>query len=161
MAKKKIRFTVIDFIILIAVVLLVLSALFRSMNVGLFGENNSVKDTLITLSVKSVDKDNLTYFSAGDTIYGSGDEKIGKIGEIASVRSAPAVVLTENEKGFGLEPTFDKVDITLEIRSRCLVDEHGFYSIGGVYVAPSYTFRADNGEIKFDCEVVSVKTAGE
>lgn len=161
MATKKIRFSVIDFIIIIAAALVVLSAVFRSLNVGLFGENNSVRDAVITLSVKGVDRENFSYFSVGDTIYGSADEDIGRIGTISSVRSAPAVVMSASEQGYSTQPSFDKVDITLEISSRCLVDEQGFYSIGGSYVAPARTFEADNGEIKFVCEVVSVKTADE
>ncbi len=158
MATKKIRFSVIDFIIIIAVVLVVISAVFRSINVGIFGENNSVSEAVITLSVKGVDRDNFSYFSVGDTIYGSADEKIGKIGNVTSIRSAPAVVPESSEEGHRLEPSFDKVDITMELSAKCLVDEHGFFSIGGVYVAPAKTFEADNGEIKFTCEVISVKT---
>ncbi len=158
MAKKKIRFSVIDFIIIIALVLVIFSAFARNMNVKHFNQNNYISNSVLTLSVKGVERSNYSLFSKGDTIYNSENDKMGKIGEVTGIRANPAIVVTSDETGHTLSPDFDKVDLIIDVQTRCLVDENGFFSISGVYISPAMAFAADNGEIKFDCEVVSVKT---
>lgn len=158
MSKSKVRITAIDVVLILAVLFVCVSAVIRNENVRRFNSQNSIKDSVITISVKGIERNNFSLFEKNNTVFATTNNGQLKIGEIKSIKSTPAVVITNANDSFAMEPDFSKLDITLDISARCLVDEHGFYSINGMYVTPSYSFTADNGRIKFDCEVVSVKT---
>lgn len=158
MAKRKLKFTALDFVLVLIILCFSTYFFFGSYVVETLNGENSIEDVVITVAVKGIDRQNFKYFENGSVINRDFGDELLKIGSISGIRSCPAVKLHENDSGFVYAPDFTAVDAWIEISARCVSDRNGFYSIDGEYFAPAGVFEADNGHIKFECEVVSVKT---
>ena len=161
MSKRKVKINPIDVILIFFIVVICLFAIMRNENVKDFNNFNKIQDTIITLSVKGIEKGNFSLFTTNDTVTVDYDDDSLILGKIIEIRSTPAVVVTENVDNLELTSEFSKIDIILEIESECLLDENGFFSINGKYISAADSFPAENSKIKFDCEVVSVKRANK
>lgn len=155
--KSKIKINILDLVIIVVLLLVCLSFVVRRTNVIDYLSKNHEQRSVITISVQGIEKDNFAAFEINDTIYGEKASDYGKIGKIINIKSTPSI-LTELEEGVSKsKPDFENVDLTIEILADCLVDQNGFFSISGKYITPATAFAADNGKIKFDCVVLSVK----
>lgn len=156
MSKRKTKLTSIDFILIILIISVFVFSIFRSQVISNFNDNNVVKETLIAVSVTGVDKNDFTYYKDSNAIYVHSSNGQFKIGDVTAMRSTPSVRSVRYENEYTYLPDFSKVDVVFEIVADCLYDQRGFCSIDGNYLAPGCKFYADNGKIKFDCEVVSL-----
>ncbi len=155
--KNKIKINILDLVIIVALLLVCLTFVVRRTNVIDYLSKNYDQRSVITISVHGIEKHNFAAFEMNDTIYGEKDSQYGKIGKIINISSTPSIV-TEIDEGIARsKPDFNNVDMTIEILADCLVDQNGFFSISGKYITPATIFAADNGKIKFDCVVLSVK----
>ena len=160
MAKRKIRFTVLDLVMVLIVISVIVYSLFRNADIRRFNAENIENEIVVTLSLKGLSREYFKEFSVGDSIYISDADRDTSLGNVSYIRSAPAVEVVESNEGFSLASNFDKVDIYLDVTSKCLSDRNGFNIIDGRYISPGSTISGDNGRILFDCIVTSVKIIG-
>ena len=156
MTGRKPRVNALDIALILAVVLLFASGYLRKLNTTSLEEKLTVKNVTVTLQAKGIAKEDLSLFSVGDTVYSSDRNELGKIGSVESIRSAPAIVVAQNEDSFYTEPDFENVDLTIRVTSSCSFDQNGMCYLGGKRIAPAQTFSANNGRILFSCEITEI-----
>ncbi len=157
MAKRKIRFTVLDLVLILIVLAVVAYAILRNTQISSFNRENTENNVVVTLELRGVTRNSFEYFSKGDTINVLEGNNSYTLGEINSIRSSPSVVVEEGEKGFSYVPDFNTLDLFIETSAACTTDRNGFCIIDGMYISPSAELSCDNGRIIFDCVVSSVK----
>lgn len=159
MSKSKSKFTVVDFILVFAVVVIIASSVLRNVNVSQFNLLNSFEDSIITISIDGIDKEYFEFFKNTYDIYVTDDGDNYEFGTVKSIRSTPAVYPVLVGDKYELTTDFSKIDIVMDVKAECLFDERGFCSIKHNYIAPGCEFNADNGKIKFNFEIVSIKSS--
>lgn len=157
MEKYRLRFTVLDFVLFLILILFVLFYFARSTGMNSVKSDNIHSESTITLRVNDVKKENIKYFIKNVSLFKSENGSRSELGVVSDVRSTPAVKLSQGDGGYGYIVDFSAVDIMLDVLVDSVYDRNCFYSVDGQYYMPALTFEADNGSIKFNCEVVSVK----
>ena len=158
MTKRKIKFTVVDFILIISVALLLFTFFLKYVNLERFNSQSVLCDADVTVAIRGIERVNFAHFKNDDSIYSDFLHDYGKLGVVTAMRSNPSVTAVYRENSVVMTPDFERVDIYLTIDADVLCDRNGFYSVGGKYIAPGMKFTANNGRIKFDCSVLTVKT---
>jgi len=143
----KMKFNILDILVLSAVILVILAFILQSFAVRRFENRNRITNTVITLRVSDITGEDFETLVKETKIYS--EEKFGQ-GHFGTV--AKNSVLTAEDVAQD-----DTEEFELKINAACHVTEDEFYSIDDDPVYPGLIFAADNGRIKFTCEVVSIK----
>ncbi len=155
MKSKKIRFNILDFIVIFSVVLIIFSAVLQGLAVNKFEDSNTIEDTIITLKLKNVDESIFNEIRKGDHIFSNelfGNESVGVVSKKMKHSSSQKII----EDGY---EDSEIVEYEIQILSLCIRSSKGFCSFNDNLIVPGMFFSADNGYVGFDCEIVSVKPA--
>ena len=157
MKKVKVKFNIMDFLIVFTLILVVVSSVIQGIAVRRFENNNVVKTATLVLRTYDPNEVIVSKFKLNDNIYCDElleNEPIGKISESnESALSALPIVYTKSQGS-----NQGEYDITVEVQ--CLVSSEGFYSINGVVIAPGMNFKFNNGYIGFECKIVNIDIEG-
>ena len=126
---KKIKFNIIDFIIVLAVIGVVLAVFLRGGLVDKFTESKQIIE--YTVKISDIQKESFDLIEVGSNIYCNDDDSI--MGVVKSKTSQPAtmyIVLADGEIAKTTQP--DRIDVFLTIEAEGTVDEEGC-RIGGTY----------------------------
>ncbi len=156
MKNKKIRFNILDLLILIIVAFIIFGTIIRNTNVSEFNLNNTVTDSIITISVDSIDGEVYGQFRLGDVIYAELDGEKIKLGRVKNMNFVPSVVPHLEGESVVYVPDSRHIDVTFDIETRIISDENGFNILDGKYISPGLSFSANNGRVKLLCSVESV-----
>lgn len=154
MKSKKIRFNILDLIIIFSFILIIISTVLRGIAVNRFENKNTIEDVIITLKLINADERVFEEIQKGDYIFSNeflDKESIGVVSKKMKHSSS------QRDEGIGSDDT-ELIEYEFQILSDCLKSSNGFFSINDKLIVPGMTFSADNGYVGFDCEVVSVKT---
>jgi len=154
MKSKKIRFNILDLIIIFSFILIIISTVLRGIAVNRFENKNTIEDVIITLKLINADEIVFEEIQKGDYIFSNeflDKESIGVVSKKMKHSSS------QRGEGIGSDDT-ELIEYEFQILSDCLKSSNGFFSINDKLIVPGMTFSADNGYVGFDCEVVSVKT---
>ncbi len=155
MKSKKIRFNVLDLIVIFGFILIIVSAVLRGIAVNKFENNNTIEEVVITLRLVDADEVVFDDIQKGDYIFSNELLEEKSVGIVSKKMKHS---LSQRDEEDGTEDS-ELIEYEFQIITDCLRSSKGFYSINSKLIVPGMNFSADNGYVGFDCEVVSVKTA--
>lgn len=150
--KKKFKFNLIDFMIVIAVIAVIVVIAFRSGAVDSFTNTAKGKTIAYEIKVGDVQKESYNYINVGDKIYS--EETDAYLGTVVDKVSEPAkayIVTTEGKIVKTEQP--GRVDIYLTVEAKGTVDEGGCKIDGKFFVAAGKYFSCYTDNIYFNVEV--------
>lgn len=146
----KLKFNIIDFLILLIVVGLAVVFVFRN---NMVSEFNSTPQTIsYVVKIGDIQKESYDLIGVGSVLYNY--ETNTAIGEIKSKRCEDAsmyTVLTNGE----IKKTYipDRIDVYLEVEASGTVDEHGCMIDGTLFVASGKMISCCVDKLYFNAEV--------
>ncbi len=148
--KTKLKFNIIDFLIIVAIVALVVVFVFRG---GLVDKISSL-DSVIEYTVKVSDIQSGSFFlvEEGDVLYSDDDDRV--LGKITSKKSAPAemyTILSNGEIVKSEKP--DRIDMYLTVEASGTVDEDGCMIDGNFFVGSGKNISCYTHKLYFNAEV--------
>lgn len=155
MKNTKVKFNIMDFIIIFTVLLIIAVAIFQTFTVKEFEQNNTIEDTVITLRINNIDENVYYRINKGDNLYSEevfGEDPFGNV--IKKLKH------TSSQKIEGDDSVINEVvEYEVQVSAKCFRNSDGFYSINDEFLVPGMVISADNGIVGFSCEIVSVKRA--
>ena len=144
--KNDVRFNIIDFLIIIAVLASVSVLIFRSTISDFVGNVVYNDDAAVTFTVREVSLDQAQMLKKGDKLYTGSME----LGEVVSVTYTNSMINVDVESGEGVvyqrvaDP--EKYDVTVTVSSVGAFFEDGYHLAGEMYlgVGKNLTVYSDN-----------------
>ncbi len=152
---KRIRFNVIDLLIILVIIAVVGTVLVRYDVADKIGKASVEDSARITLLVQSIREEACNAVNDGDEI--SWVQESARMGEVVRKEVSPAVLYSSREDGVII-----KNESALTYDLRCTVDTKGMiskdgYLLNGVsYIAPGKTVTIRNRDITLSAIVLSV-----
>ena len=146
----KSKFNIMDFLIVFSLILVIASSAIQGIAVKKFEGENKITKATVVLALTDLDEMGFSLIERNDEIYAKekfGYKPMGKV-----VMKQHTSTGTESSEGESVG-----VHFKIEVATECVVNNDGFYSINNEFVAPGMKFCADNGNVRFSCEVLSVK----
>lgn len=132
--KKKIRFNLVDFFIIISVLLAVLMIVFRGTVADFVGNVVYTDEATVSFTVKGVSKGDLEMIKKDDTVYY--DEKtLGKVLSVEYVNSTVNVI--DDSSGtpvYKQAVDYESYDLKITVSTVGAFFEDGFYFDGQIYL---------------------------
>lgn len=162
MAKKRIAFNILDWIIIVAVVLSALGIWFRF---GLAKQWQNKNDTVtahISFSISDIKETSFTggYFAEGSPVYNAdaGNSLIGHFAGEDMFRYVPAKYYEHTRTGeiVVVQSVTDRIDLDGVIISKGLNTENGFLYGGSTYIAPGQTLRLTTPQIEVSVLITDI-----
>ena len=151
---KKLRFNIIDFLIVCAVISLVLLLVFRS---GI--EKPAVPDTAVieyTVKISGAEKEVLDFASVDDVIYDENGQS--EIGKIVSKKFTPFEVYTLDPDGKIVKAaSVGLVDVYLTVEAEAVALDRGYETDSGVFVISGEKISFFTNGMLFDATVIDVE----
>ena len=146
------KFNVIDFLIIIVILAIIVSVVFRR---NLFDKFNTEEDTITyTLKIENTTQDTFDFLDVGGSVYVDGDVWAGTITDKSKEN---AIVYDTSETGEIKKVVFeDRIDIYLEVEALGVVDEQGKKLNGKYFIAAGKTMTCRTDKIEFSAEVRDV-----
>ena len=162
MAKKKISFNILDWIIIVAVLLSAVGIWFRF---GLAKQWQNKNDTVtahISFSVSDIKETSYTggYFAEGSPVYNAdaGNSLIGYFAGEEMFRYVPAKYYELSSTGevVVVQSVSDRIDLDGVIVSAGLNTENGFLYGGSTYIAPGQTIKLNTPQIEVSVLITDI-----
>lgn len=155
MKNLKIKFNIMDFIIIFTILLIIALSFLQSVSVKEFEQNNTIEDTVITLRINNIDEKVYSKITKGNNLY---CEDV--FGETPFGTVVKKLKHTSSQKIEGDDSVTNEItEYELQVNSKCFRNSDGFYSINDEFIIPGMVITADNGTVGFSCEIMSVKKA--
>lgn len=153
--KRNVRFNIIDFLILLAVLAALFSILFRSTLLKLIGNVVYTQDADIIVRMTGLTPEQADAVNEGDILFCFGE----RLGEINSVEKLPSTVMALSG---GDNRTFVRVsdersyDLVVSVTVRGVYNDDGFYLFGEKYLGVGKTLDISSGIYAYSSVVVSI-----
>ena len=157
MKNKKIKFNVIDFLILLVIVIAVVSVFFRSglKDSVIGGRSNQTIE--VTLRINNVQKETFSILQIDDVIYSQKDD--APLGKITSKNYRPAETYIALDNGEIMKTYIpDRYDIFLTIEGKGSSTKEGNMLNGNLFVASGCYISAYTNDVSFNFEVTDAKS---
>ncbi len=148
--KNKLKFNIIDFLIVAAIVALVVVFMFRG---GLADKIASFNTTIeYTVKVPDIQSESYALIEEGNTLYCNDDDRV--IGKIVSKTAEPSAMYTILANGEIVKTSKpDRIDMFLTIEATGTVDEDGCMIDGNYFVGSGKTISCYVDKLYFNAEV--------
>ncbi|MBR6742494.1 MAG: hypothetical protein IKM09_03515 [Clostridia bacterium] len=162
MAKKKIAFNILDWIIVVAVVLSALGIWFRFGLAKQWQIKNNTVTAYISFSISDIKETSFTggYFAEGSPVYNAdaGNSLIGHFAGEDMFRYVPARYYEHSRTGevVVVQSVSDRIDLDGVIISTGLDTENGFLYGGSTYIAPGQTIRLSTPQIEVSVLITDI-----
>lgn len=162
MAKKKIAFNILDWIIVVAVVLSALGIWFRFGLAKQWQIKNNTVTAYISFSISDIKETSFTggYFAEGSPVYNAdaGNSLIGHFAGEDMFRYVPARYYEHSRTGevVVVQSVSDRIDLDGVIISTGLDTDNGFLYGGSTYIAPGQTIRLSTPQIEVSVLVTDI-----
>ena len=162
MAKKKIAFNILDWIIVVAVVLSALGIWFRFGLAKQWQTKNNTVTAYISFSISDIKETSFTggYFAEGSPVYNAdaGNSLIGHFAGEDMFRYVPARYYEHSRTGevVVVQSVSDRIDLDGVIISTGLDTENGFLYGGSTYIAPGQTIKLSTPQIEVSVLVTDI-----
>jgi len=162
MAKKKIAFNILDWIIVVAVVLSALGIWFRFGLAKQWQIKNNTVTAYISFSISDIKETSFTggYFAEGSPVYNAdaGNSLIGHFAGEDMFRYVPARYYEHSRTGevVVVQSVSDRIDLDGVIISTGLDTENGFLYGGSTYIAPGQTIKLSTPQIEVSVLVTDI-----
>jgi len=150
--KKKFRFNLIDFLIVIAIIAVIVVIAFRSGIVKDFTSTAKGKTIVYEIKVGDVQEESFDYIDVGDKIYNN--ETDACVGTVTEKRKEPSeiyVVTSNGEIVKTVQP--GRADIYLTVEAKGTVDDGGCKVDGKFFVASGKQFSCYTDDLYFNVEI--------
>ena len=149
----KTKFNIMDFLIVLALVLVIVSSAFQDVAVKRFERENNAVNTVISLELSGVDEADFAMIYPNDAIYWEQGGEDVMLGRVVLSYTLPEKSEESEESDNAEIPTVYMIDV----ESVCLVNRDGLFIKDNAFIAPGMDFCADNAVVDFNCTVVSVE----
>jgi len=157
-AKSKLRFNVVDIIILLVVVAAVVGLVLRFGNVGGFSADEDLKTYEIYFAVKDIAYTSEDAFVSGDTVTLVDSGVV--LGELEGLESImPAEFFARDQSGnliVASYPELTRIDVTGHILSHGIMSENGYLVGGTTYVAAGAAYSVRSEHMDFVLEITNI-----
>ena len=156
MKNKKIRFNVIDFLILLVIIIAVVSIVFRSgLKDSVIGARSN-QTIEFTVRINNVQKDTFSIIQIDDVVYAQKDD--AALGKITAKNYRPAETYIALDSG-EIKKTYipDRYDIFLTIEGKGSSTKEGNMINGNFFVASGRYISAYTNDVSFNFEVTDAK----
>ena len=150
--KKKIKFNLIDFLIVIAVIAVIVVIAFRSGLVENLANNAKGKTIVYTVKIGDVQNESFNFIDIGEKLYN--DETDAYIGTIVDKRvetSKVYIISTEGKIVKTEQP--GRADIYLTVEAKGTVNANGCKVDGKFFVAAGKLFSCYTEDLFFNAEI--------
>ena len=150
---KKIRFNAIDLLILIAVLVAVFTAVYRSGLKDSLVAMRSNETIVYTLRINNIQRQSFDMIEIEDAIFNQSDDK--KLGNIIAkeYEAAQAYIVLDSGE---IKKTFipDRIDVVLTVEATGRVSEDGCMIGGNYFIAAGKYISAYTNKVSFNFEVI-------
>lgn len=153
--KAKVRFNIVDFLIIVAVLAAILTVVFRGTLTELIGTVVYTNDAVIAIRIDGLGEEQLDLIKDGDVLNIDGE----KFGSIISKSSENSTVIKLSESGAGNE--FQRVrdperyDVTCAINAKGTYNNDGFYLSGKRFMGVGEKITVVSDKYSFEATVIS------
>ncbi len=154
MNEEKKRFNIIDVLIILGILFIVLTLIFRAQIINLFNDKGSRTECRITVIADELPTNTATMIKSGDQM--TWLERDASIGTVESVSITPATVYVQGISGSYSPVVSDSLyQLTCTIVTSCLSD-NGCYIDGKYFLAKGMKMLLSTPTAQFEVTVISI-----
>ncbi len=155
----KIRFNLIDLVLIIAVLSCVVGIYLRYNAADKFGVNHELDSFTVSFEIENIRYTSADAFHEGDLFYL--DEKNQTLGNLIAIDStAPSKTVYIDSKGNYKTlyyPEDSRIDLTGRVLAEGIMTERGFLLGGNTYLAPGETYYVETPYINVNITVTAIE----
>ena len=154
--KPRVRFNIIDFLIVIAVIAAILTVVFRGTLTELIGNVIYTQDAVLTLRADGLTEEQIGQISEGDVLY-LGDEKLGNIIS-KSYENSRGLILDSSGAGSVFLSVRDPehFDITISVNVKGVYSDDGFHLFGKNFVGVGEKLGVISEKYGYEVTIISI-----
>ena len=155
--KAKVRFNIVDFLVVVAILAAILALILRGPILKRIGRVVYNDEAVLSVRIAGLTVEQAEGIRQGDLLYLSGDE-LGKIASCSSSESH-VVVFEEDGNGGGRFVRADDpghFDVVCSINIKGAANSDGFYIFGSMYVGVGQTLLITSDTYSYEVTVVSI-----
>ncbi len=156
---KKIRFNLIDLVLIIALLSCIVGIYLRYNAANEFGVNHELDSYVVSFDIQNIRFTSADAFHEGDLFYLK--EKNQTLGELLAIDStSPSKTIYIDAKGNYKTlyyPEDSRIDLSGRVSAEGIMTERGFLLGGNTYLAPGETYYVETPYINVDITVTDIE----
>ena len=154
--KPKVRFNIVDFLIVVAVIAAILTLIFRGTLTELIGNVIYTQDAVLSVRVDGLSEEQAEQISEGDILW-LGDEKLGSVISKSSENSH-RMILDASGAGSEFQSVRDPehFDLTFSVSVKGVYSDDGFHLFGRSFVGVGEKLKVISDKYGYEVTIISI-----